>query len=119
MPKIPFLAVSGGILVVPSVNASGEAVPAGILQSTNTLLSHGNLLFIDSILFLTEDRVASLYKEFAYLETGPVIGPWFEAPYLSHLIKLLKRRNDTTRLAKFLEASGEDLSNYLKRQGGR
>ncbi|XP_043243718.1 uncharacterized protein LOC122392661 [Amphibalanus amphitrite] len=96
----------GGKELVFKVGPESTSVNGKPLFLGDTPISHGNILFLDELLFVDYDIIAELRLSHRDKETAPVLaGMAGEAMFLAHLISKLTHRDNssTSTYSKFVE----------------
>ena len=79
-----------------------------VLIEGGTPVPHGELLFINKLLFVNDDMVKNLNDEYAYLESGPLLPmPWYKSQFLSHSFELLSERKEYTYMSEYMNNTPE------------
>ena len=86
-----------------------------------TPVPHGELLFINKLLFVDNNVVKDLNEEYGYLESGPLLPlPWYKSQFLSHALELLSSRKEYTYMSGYMNSTpafgqyGEGKRKWLK-----
>lgn len=88
------------------------------LVEGGTEVPNGEILFVDKLLFVTDEDVKKLNDEFGYLESGPLLPyPWYESQFLSHIFHDLSEKEKYSYLTEYMNLT-EELGQFAEGESG-